>query len=381
MKDFLKRIVNFPRLATLGLQIGAVVLALAFSIGLLVVVLLLYGTDPVEVIGVVGNYALIPEGWVAIINKATTYYLAGLAAALGFRMGLFNIGIDGQYRLGVLAAAVVGASVELPSVLHIALMIAVSCLVGAAFALIAGYLKSHRGVSEVISTIMLNSIATGIIAYLLAPALFGANEEGSNNVQTELIPESGWMPSIPFGDAGNVYGFMLIAIVVGVGYWMLTERTKFGFDLAVSGASPRAAQLAGTDPKKMILYTMIISGAVAGLVGLPELLGSTHRYGISFPSGLAWTGFSVAIIGRNHPIGVAFGAILWAFLERAALPFDMIGVPKEVVVVVQASVVLSVVVAYELVFQFSARAERRRSARFARAASAASVTSEPKVET
>ncbi|MEV8267513.1 ABC transporter permease [Microbacterium sp. NPDC076911] len=365
--SFLRRTVNSPRLATSSLHIVAVGLSLIFAMALLGVVLALYGTSPLAVVSVVGQYALTPEGTIAIVNKGTTYYIAGLAAAIGFRMYLFNIGIDGQYRLGVFFAAVIGGWLSLPWFLHIPIMIAVAACVAGAYAAIAGYLKAQRGVSEVISTIMLNAIATGIIAFLISPSQLGVQDEGSNNIQTALIPESGWLPAITVPGAGDIYGFTVIAIAVGFGYWYLTTRTRFGFQLIAVGSAPRASLLAGINPKRMILLTMVVSGVIAGLCGLPELLGSTHRYGISFPAGLAWAGLSIAIVGRNHPIGVAFAALLWAFLERCALPLDLIGVPKEVIQVVQAVVLLAVVTSYELVHRYSAARERKRAALFAAA--------------
>lgn len=363
----LRRIVLPPRIASLGLHLLAVGIALTFATIVLVGILAAYDTSPGAVIDIVGTYALTPQGWVAMVNKATTYYLAGLAAAIGFRMYLFNIGIDGQYRLGVFAAAVVGAAVSLPMVLQIPMLIVVSCVVAAAYAAIAAYLKAARGVSEVISTIMLNAVATGIVAFLISPSRLGSRDEGSNNTQTALMSESGWMPSITVPGVGDVYGFTVVAVVIGVVYWLVTERTRFGFEQAASGAAPRAALMGGTDPRRMIVRTMVASGLIAGLVGLPELLGSSaHRYGIGFPAGLAWVGLSVAIIGRNHPIGVALAALLWTFLERCALPLDLIGVPKEVVAVVQATVVLAVVTSYQLVHRISDRSARRRAASFAR---------------
>lgn len=364
---FVRRVVSPARLGSMTLHAAAVGLSIGFAIAVLALILAAYGTSPTAVIDVVGNYAITPEGWVAITNKATTYYLAGLAAAIGFRMFLFNIGIDGQYRLGVFAAAVVGGAVNLPMVVQIAVMVVVACAVAGSYAAIAAYLRAERGVSEVISTIMLNAVATGVISYLIAPGRLGVQEDGSNNVQTPLIPESGWLPAIGTG-AGEIYGFTVIAVLIGIGYWLVTERSRFGFELTASGSAPRAARLTGTDPKRMVMLTMIGSGLLAGTAGLPELLGSTHRYGISFPAGLAWVGLSIAIVGRNHPVGVALGALLWAFLERCALPLDLIGVPKEVISVVQATVVLAVVAMYELVHQISTRRDRRRAANFARTA-------------
>lgn len=367
-ESFVKRVISPARVASASLHAAALGLALLFAVLVLGAILAAYGTGPTAVADVVANYALTGPGWVAIINKATTYYLSGLAAAVGFRMLLFNIGIDGQYRLGVFGAAVIGGAIGLPMFLQIPIMIVVACGVAAAYGAIAAYLRAERGVSEVISTIMLNSVATGLISYLLSPKRFGVQEEGSNNVQTALISESGQLPSISIPGAGEVYGFTVFAALIGLLYWAVTERSRFGFELTASGSAPRAAAMSGTNPKRMIMVTLIASAALAGTAGLPELLGSTHRYGIGFPAGLAWVGLSVAIVGRNHPIGVSMAALLWAFLERCALPLDLLGVPKEVISVVQAAVVLAVVAMYELVHQVSQRRDQRRAASFARPA-------------
>jgi simple sugar transport system permease protein len=126
------------------------------------------------------------------------------------------------------------------------------------------------------------------------------------------------------------------------------------------GRSVRAAQVSGVDAQRTIVITMAVSGALAGLIGLPELLGSSHAYGLGFPPGLGWTGISIAILGRNHPLGIVLGALLWAWLERAAQVLDLLGVPREVVTIMQAVIVLAVVVAWEVV----RRAIRRRQQRW-----------------
>lgn len=340
------------------LALLAPAVAIVFAGGLVAVILVISGAAPSVVLPEVLAFGTTPQSLANVINKATTYYMAGLAAAVGFRMLLFNIGIDGQYRLGVFVAAVVGAAVTLPKVLHIALIVLVAMLVGALWAGIAGYLKVRRGVSEVISTIMLNAIATGLIAYLLNPSRLAERLEGSNNVRTPQIPESGWLPSIPvFGE--ELFGFVPIAILLGVAYSVLLNRTRFGFELRASGMSPRAAEVSGVDARRMVLITMLMSGAVAGLAGVPQLLGSSYRFGLDFPAGYGFTGLAIALLGRNHPVGVAFGSLLWAWLERSAQMFDLLGVSREIVTIMQATIVLTVVVAYEFVRRFNVRRQQR----------------------
>jgi ABC-type uncharacterized transport system permease subunit len=285
-----------------------------------------------------------------------------VAVAIGFRMNLFNIGVDGQYRLAALMAAAVGGAVHLPRPLHLLLIIVVAVVVGGMWAAIAGLLKAYRGVSEVISTIMLNAISTAVIAYLLTPGRLAVTTQGSNNIGTRPIPVSGQMPGIDLIPGANrqVFGFIVISVVVGVLYSVLLSRTRFGFDLRATGRSQTAAVASGVDVKRMVVIAMAISGGCAGLVGLPQLLGASYSYALDFPTGIGFTGIAIALLGRNHPVGIALGSLLWAFLDQSSQILDLDGVPKEIVTIMQGSTVLSVVIAYELVRRYSAVLEQRR---------------------
>lgn len=346
------------RIRSAALLLVAPALAFMFAILVAISILALAGANPVAVLGDALAYGLRSTTLVAVTNKAIPYYLAGIAAAVGFHLRLFNIGIDGQYRLGAFAGAVIGAAVTLPAPLHVALIVGVAMVVGWGWAAIAGLLYVRRGVNVVISTIMLNAVATGVIAYLLSPARLAEQAAGSNNITTAAIPESGWIPAIST-PAGDINGLVILAALVGAGYWIVLNRTTLGFEVRAMGLSERAASVAGIRASRLALLTMAASGAIAGLVGLPQLLGASHRFGLDFPSGLAFTGLSVAILGRNHPVGIAIGAFVWAFLERSAQVLDLAGVSKEVVTILQAVMVLSIVVAYELVRRVRARQDRR----------------------
>lgn len=181
----------------IGLALVAPVLALVFAIAIAVVVLVVSGYSPVDTIKQMVDYAAQSRTQVLIINTATYYYLSAVAVAVGFKMNLFNIGVDGQYRLAALAAAAVGGNLTLPGPVNVVLMILVAMAVGAMWSGIAGVLRAWRGVSEVISTIMLNAISTGVIAYLLRPGRLAVQTQGSNNIGTKPIPESGAFPGIP----------------------------------------------------------------------------------------------------------------------------------------------------------------------------------------
>ncbi|MGW1880970.1 ABC transporter permease [Streptomyces sp. NPDC002133] len=334
-------------------------LALVVAFLLTSVVLLVSGRDPIEPYQLMINSAEFTDVQVLIINQTGTYYLAALAVAIGFRMNLFNIGVDGQYRLAVMLAAVVGASVELPGPLHILLIVVVAMLVGAMWAGIAGVLKTTRGVSEVVSTIMLNAIATSLIAWMILPANLGVQLPGSNDLTTGEIAESGRFPGLDL-EGGSIYGFTFIAFALGIVYWFVLNRTRFGFDLRATGASESAARASGVDSKKMVLTAMLISGAVAGLSGLPLLLGQTHTYSLSFPVGVGFTGITIALLGRNNPVGIFFAALLISFLEKTSADLDQYGYEKEIATIMQGLIVISVVVSYELVRQYGLRRQQQK---------------------
>ena len=333
----------------------AVVIALVIS----ALVMVAIGVDPFRALEVMVDFGDTPSQQVTaiivVLNRAVPLFLAGLAVAVAFRMGLFNIGVEGQYRLATVLAAGAGAAVSLPGPVHVVFTIVVAMLVGAVWAGIVAVLKVTRGVSEVISSIMLNFIALGLASFLLTGPLRGS-EPGASIITTKEIPESGWFPSLNglLGALGladpprQLYGFLLVAVVVGVVVAVLLKRTRFGFDLRATGLSASAASASGVDAKRMVITTMLISGAIAGLIGLPDLLGSDHSYGTEFTSGLGFLGIAVALLGRNNPLGIAVAALLFAFLDRAAVPLQIAGIPSSVVTIIQGTIVLAVVIANEV---------------------------------
>jgi general nucleoside transport system permease protein len=347
-------------------------LAVVFAALLCAVALVISGDSPGTAL--VAMVEQVGQGTTAvdIVNSAAIYYLAGLAVAIGFQMNLFNIGVEGQFRLAACVAAIVGGSLPLPPVIHTIVIILVGALVGAAWAGIPALLKAYRGVSEVISTIMLNFVATGLIAYLISTKGFGVLQ--GNNISTQPIAPSGWFPGVSFGAKGTIFGMLLVSVALGIGYWFLLNRTRFGFELKASGESPTAATAGGVNARRMVIISLLLSGAVAGLVGLPELLGRDHAYTLTSPQGYGFTGIAIALLGRNHPAGIALGSILWAFLDKSALALDNVGVPREIVLIMQGSVVLSVVIAYEIVRRYGLAAEQRRVAAELRASLAKAAT-------
>jgi general nucleoside transport system permease protein len=347
-----------------ALSVAAPVLAIVFA--LLVTALVLVSTgDPVwSTVTKVWDYGTERRVLAQTVNQGTVYYLSALAVAVGFRMNLFNIGVDGQYRMAAFAAAVVGSEISLPKPLHILVIVLTAMLVGAMWAGIAALLKAARGVSEVISTIMLNAIATSLIAYLLRQVK--EDVAGSNNITTKSIPESGAFPGIPLipGSPLDVYGFIVVAALAGLAYAVVLGRTRFGFDLRATGRSESAAVASGVNVKRMVVISLLISGGVAGLVGMPQLLGGdTRAYSLDFPAGLGFTGIAIALLGRNNAIGMALSALLFSFLDSSAIILDINDISKEIVLIMQGTIVLSVVIVYELVRRYGIVAEQRRVSR------------------
>jgi simple sugar transport system permease protein len=353
------------RVNRLVLNVVAALLAALFAGAVTSLILWLRGDSPSFVISQMWHYGTQPSSEVTILNSATVYYLSALAVAIGFRMNLFNIGVDGQYRLAAMLAGAFGGAVALPTGLRQIAIIVVAMLVGASWAGIVAVLKVTRGVSEVISSIMLNFIATGLIAYMMRPTILG-HRSGANDITTTPIPKSGQVPGVNLiSSAGTkVYGLIFLAIGMGVLFHIVVNHTRFGFDLRATGRSNSAAQTSGVSVKKMIVITLLLSGAMAGLVGMPALLGDSHSYSsITFQTGLGFTGIAIALLGRNNPVGIAFAAVLWAFLDQSAQILDINNIPKEIVQITQGVVVLSVVIAYELVRRAALARQQRRVGR------------------
>jgi simple sugar transport system permease protein len=250
---------NVPRKAALAA--AAPLMALVFAIIASSIVLLLAGSNPLKAYGDMINNASKLETQIDILNRATPLFLSGIAAAIGFRMNLFNIGVEGQYLLAALVAAEVGGVIHLPAPIHVTVIFLVAMSVGAGYAGIAGALKVTRGISEVISTIMLNAIAISglIVAGLKAWQAGGAISGNVTRVGTTPIDKSGHIPTLNnlveiftrhIGRDRHLTGVFLVAVAVGIAYHVVVNRSRFGYDLRASGANPFAAQAGGVSPKR-----------------------------------------------------------------------------------------------------------------------------------
>ena len=210
------------------ISISAPIIALTISFGLSSLILLIIGKDPYETFRIMFEYGSTGKSIVSIINRSIPLYISAIAVAVGFKMGLFNIGVEGQYLMGTLVAAYIGAQFSIITPIHILLIIIVAVLVSSMWAAIAGYLKVEKGIHEVISTIMLNYIGTGLIAYSLT-TLFDEPNSNYDLPRTAELPETGKMPSLNkffnIEDLQNLHGFLVVAILVGILYYWLVWKT------------------------------------------------------------------------------------------------------------------------------------------------------------
>ncbi|MCP4226841.1 MAG: ABC transporter permease, partial [Actinomycetia bacterium] len=338
------------RLLVLAPPVASLVMAFVISS----IVLLISGANPLTAFSNIIEFGFRPNTLVETLNWSTPLYLSAIAVAIGFRMNLFNIGVEGQYIIAAFMAAQVGHVVSLPPVLHVSVIIITAMVVGGFWAGLAGVLKVTRNINEVISTIMLNSIAVGgVVSYLL-----GVWDVPDPGLDTALgdIPPSGQFPSLNWlSDAvvgetrSDTWGFVVIAIIVGFAYHYMINRTSLGYDLRATGANPSAAEASGVDPKRTIVVAMVLSGMIAGLVGLPELLGDSHAYSLRFTQGLGFGGIAVALLGRNHAGGIAIAALLFGWLGRASGVLEVRGdAPREIISIITGVIMLSVVIAYAI---------------------------------
>jgi simple sugar transport system permease protein len=249
--------------------------------------------------------------------------------------------------------------VKLPAPLHILLCLVVAMAAGAAWSSIAAYLKVKRGVNEVISTIMLNFIALSLVAWSFDKFFRVDSASESLLVKTEELPTSAWFPDIV---DRRLNGMFIVALLVLVFFWVIVWKTKFGFRLRASGGNPGAARVTGVNPKRMVTVAMLMSGALAGLVGMRALMGDVHAYQNNLAEQQGFNGIAVALLGRNHPLGIFFSAMLFGFLGEASGKLQLIDIPKEIVTIMQGIIVLAVVIINAAVKRWDDRRIQRKAA-------------------
>jgi general nucleoside transport system permease protein len=277
---------------------------------------------------------------------ATPYIFAGLAVALAFRGGLFNIGAEGQLALGATAAAWVGYAlpgvlgIEIPGLIHLLLVVSLGMLAGAIWGAIPGYLKARTGAHEVINTIMMNYIALNLVSYLLNGPWKDPNPL---NViaRTPEIAAGARIPPIFEGYRFH-WGFILALVTAFVVWWLLW-KTTLGFEIRTAGANPDAAKYSGINVKRIIVLTMAISGALAGLAGVVEVSALNYRHELGFSQGYGFDAIAIALLGRTHPAGVVLAAILFGAMRNGGTRMQFLTqIPVDVISIIQALILLFV---------------------------------------
>lgn len=277
-----------------------------------------------------------PERILESLTKAVPYIFAGLAVALGFRAGLFNIGVEGQLFIGAVTSVYVGFAVTgLPPIIHIPLALLAGAAGGALWGFIPGFLKAKTGGHEVINTIMMNYIAFRLSEFLLRGPL---KRPDSFNPVSPFIEESAKLPRI-FGDFSRFHlGFFIALGVAWLVYWLLF-KTRWGFDLRTVGANPRAARYAGMNIVTVTIVAMSLSGALAGLAGANEVLGVNYNLAVAFSSGYGFDSIALALLGKSHPVGVILAALLFGTLRNGAIQMQLAaGIPIDIISVMQAMI-------------------------------------------
>jgi simple sugar transport system permease protein len=286
------------------------------------------------------------KAWSETAVWASPYIFAGLAVALAFKGGLFNIGAEGQLALGAVVAAWVGYAlpdmlgISLPAIIHLPLAIGLGILAGALWGAIPGALKAYTGGHEVINTIMMNYIALNMVSFLLNGPMKDPNPQNVS-ARTPAIAESARIPAI-FEGFRIHWGFVLALVVAALVWWLLW-KTTLGFEIRTVGLNPDAAKYAGINVKRTIILTMALSGALAGLAGVIEVTGLNYRHELGFSVGYGFDAIAIALLGKTHPFGVVLGAILFAGMRNGATRMQFLTqIPVDVISVIQALILLFV---------------------------------------
>ncbi|HEY6118391.1 MAG TPA: ABC transporter permease [Pyrinomonadaceae bacterium] len=318
----------------------------AFVVG--AVLVLVIGDSPIETYRLMFGSALSwPDGIGYTLFYATPLIFTGLAVLVAFRCGLLNIGAEGQLYVAAFAAAWVGITLAQRSGwILIPLCFAAAIIAGGFWGAIPGILKARFGSHEVINTIMLNFIAVAFISYLTQ---YHYRIPGDPIMETApigagaFIPRLGkFIPGLPERIPVNIA--FVLALICCLLVYLFLWRTKWGYELRATGSNPSAAEYGGISVRTQIVVAMTISGALAGMVGINEVLGYRHRYYDGFSDNYGFTGIAVALLGRNHPVGVLISAFLFAILQRGGIPVDAFTqhVTKDIVQVLQATIILFV---------------------------------------
>ena len=291
--------------------------ALLFGVVVAVLLIAITGVSPLRSLGVLisGGFGFSGKVWPIFmtLGSSTPLILTGLAAMLCFKVGVFCIAQEGQYVFGAIVAAWFGASLKLPPVIAVPFIMLASMAAGGLYGVIPAVLKVKLGVNEIISSIMLNNIFTLVLEYMVA---FPLRADAGQKAQSEVISKGYWLPQFIYGSRWGVS--FLIAIALIVFFYFYIYKTRWGYEMRMVGENRRFADYGGIKSGNVIIRSLVISGAIAGLAGCMEVLGNYHRIMTGFSSGLGFDGLSVAMLGMSNPIGVVIVSFLLAGIRQGA---------------------------------------------------------------
>ena len=353
---------------TFMIQFLAVVGALLFAATIGSVIIASFGENPLNVYRVLWVFSTSRlSDFGKVLENATPLIYSALAVAVAFRAGMFNIGVEGQYLVAMGTAAAVALYVELPAVLHLPLVVLAAVLGAMIWAAIPAILKVKTGAHEVVTTIMMNGIAVSLVAWALLHPLRTA-QGGLVDLRSDQFPDSALVPSLgsslgleeSLPRSVHLTWLFPLALVAAFLVWFLLYRTRLGFETRATGSSPGAAEAGGVSIGATQIKVFLISGALAGFVGLNHLLGDAGFLGANYETQLGFTGIAVAFLGRNSPFGIVVAAIALGLLNRGedglALVSDL---PREIVIILEGLLILSVVIAYEITRRIVLRRRQR----------------------
>ncbi|HDD54815.1 MAG TPA: ABC transporter permease [Chloroflexi bacterium] len=308
---------------------------LAFIAG--AVFLWVFGESPADAYGALFKGAFSSKRYFAETLLSTTPLIfGGLAVALGFRCGLFNMGVEGQIVLGGMAAAYVGYAWELPLLIHLPLALLAGAVAGGIWGAIPGYLKAKHRIHEVITTIMLNYIVFQVAAYMIAVG-------GPMKADNELPVSPDVLPTAQLAriwEGTRLSGGIFIALIFAVLVWVFLFKTRLGYKMRAVGLNSSAAEFAGIKPGRMMVWAMFLSGALGGLAGAVEVLGVHYKFYSTFSPGYGWDAIAVALLGLNHPVGVVASAFLFGVLRSGSITMQAIAqISKDIVLILSALII------------------------------------------
>ncbi|MDD5367748.1 MAG: ABC transporter permease [Anaerolineaceae bacterium] len=271
---------------------------------------------------------------------ATPYIFAGLAVALGFRAGVFNIGAEGQLLMGGIAATYIGYTLKgLPALIHIPLALLAGAVGGGIWAFIPGWLKAKTGGHEVINTIMLNWIASPFLVHYFLSGPLQRSDSGGMPI-SPFIQKSAELPRFFASPIRFHLGFFVALGVAWLVWWFLF-RTTWGYTLRTVGANPSAGRYAGMNISRSIILSMTLSGGLAGLAGANTVLGISHNMVAQLSSGVGFDSIALALLGNSHPLGVVFSSLLFGFLRNGATRMQVVAsVPVDIISILQALIII-----------------------------------------